>query len=264
MMFSKIRKRFTFANTVAALALLFAMSGGAYAAGRYVITSPKQIKPSVLKTLQGKNGANGAAGAQGPAGPQGPAGAQGPAGVAGTGSQGEKGEKGESGTSITSTKLSAKNVNCPEGGSEFTAATEKKTYACNGKEGSPWTAGGTLPAGKSEQGAWAVRGTAAKQGEVRTTAVSFTIPLPSEPTAMVFNPIGELEQGCKGSVEKPEAEPGNLCIFAGETLVHKGGLAFFAATSFATGAGAELLFQTAAPTVAGEEVSEEGTWAVTR
>jgi hypothetical protein len=38
------------------LALVFAMSGGAYAARRFVITSTKQIKPSVLKSLSGIDG----------------------------------------------------------------------------------------------------------------------------------------------------------------------------------------------------------------
>jgi hypothetical protein len=37
---------------VAALALVFAMSGGAYAASRYVITSTKQISLEVLESLK--------------------------------------------------------------------------------------------------------------------------------------------------------------------------------------------------------------------
>ena len=39
---------------MATLALIFAMSGGAYAASHYLITSTKQIKPSVLGHLKGK------------------------------------------------------------------------------------------------------------------------------------------------------------------------------------------------------------------
>jgi hypothetical protein len=55
-----MRGRLSYANVVVTLALVFAMSGGAFAAGRYLITSTKQIKPSVLKQLQGKAGAIGA------------------------------------------------------------------------------------------------------------------------------------------------------------------------------------------------------------
>ena len=55
--------------TLVALAVLFFMLGGAAVAGKhYVITSAKQIKPSVLKQLKG---AKGPKGAQGPIGPQG-------------------------------------------------------------------------------------------------------------------------------------------------------------------------------------------------
>ncbi len=46
-MFSMIRKRLTYANVAMTLALVFAMTGGAYAAKKYMITSKKQIKPSV-------------------------------------------------------------------------------------------------------------------------------------------------------------------------------------------------------------------------
>lgn len=52
-MLLRVRKRLTYANVAMTLALVFAMSGGAYAAKKYVISSTKQIKPSVLKQLQG-------------------------------------------------------------------------------------------------------------------------------------------------------------------------------------------------------------------
>jgi hypothetical protein len=75
---SKIRRRVTYANVAATLALVFAMSGGAYAATHYKITSKAQISPKVLKTLKG------AKGGRGPAGPAGAAGAAGAPGAAGT------------------------------------------------------------------------------------------------------------------------------------------------------------------------------------
>lgn len=62
-------------NFVAWLALFVALGGTSLAASHYVITSTKQIKPSVLKKLTGKTGAKG---------PQGPAGAAGLAGAKGS------------------------------------------------------------------------------------------------------------------------------------------------------------------------------------
>jgi hypothetical protein len=44
-----IRRHVTYADVAATLALVFAMSGGALAAKHYLLTSTKQIKPSVLK-----------------------------------------------------------------------------------------------------------------------------------------------------------------------------------------------------------------------
>src|SRR5580693_7891888 len=48
-MFSRIRKRLSYTNIVMTLALFFAISGGAYAASKVLITSTKQISPKVLK-----------------------------------------------------------------------------------------------------------------------------------------------------------------------------------------------------------------------
>jgi hypothetical protein len=47
-------RHLSYANVVSTLALLFAMTGGALAASHYVITSTKQIKPSVLEKLTPK------------------------------------------------------------------------------------------------------------------------------------------------------------------------------------------------------------------
>jgi hypothetical protein len=74
----------------ATVALVVSLGGGtALAMNAYVITSTKQIKPSVLKKLHGAegpagtNGTNGAAGSAGPAGPTGPAGMNGSNGAPG-------------------------------------------------------------------------------------------------------------------------------------------------------------------------------------
>jgi len=83
--FSAIRARLTYANVVATLALLFAMSGGALAAKHYLINSTKQINPKVLKKLHGARGARGAIGPNGLVGPQGVQGPIGHAGIRGGG-----------------------------------------------------------------------------------------------------------------------------------------------------------------------------------
>lgn len=73
-------RRPSVSSVIALLALFFALGGTAIAAKHYLITSTKQIKPSVLSQLHGHNGAQGPAGAQGALGPQGPAGPGGPPG----------------------------------------------------------------------------------------------------------------------------------------------------------------------------------------
>jgi hypothetical protein len=178
-MFSGVRRRMTYANVAATVAVVFAMSGGAYAASKYLITSTKQIKPSVLASLKGKAGANGAAGAQGPAGPQGPAGAGGAKGEPGPqGSQGKEGPAGKDGTNGT------------------TGFTE------------------TLPSGKTLKGEWDVSGYVAEELNFVQNSVSFGIPLEEEPVTHYIKAKEATPAGCTGNVEEPGAEKGNLCIFA--------------------------------------------------
>ncbi len=77
-----IARHVTYANVVATLALILALSGTAMAAKHYLITSTRQIQPSVLKQLRG---ATGPRGPSGPGGPEGPAGAPGRSGQSGPG-----------------------------------------------------------------------------------------------------------------------------------------------------------------------------------
>ncbi len=83
---NSLRRHLSYANVVATLALLFAMSGGALAAKHYLINSTTQVNPKVLKKLKGKPGKTGAVGPQGASGPQGPAGINGKDGTNGTNS----------------------------------------------------------------------------------------------------------------------------------------------------------------------------------
>jgi hypothetical protein len=89
---SRIRKRLTYANVIATLALILVVGGGTAIAGsqfgKETIGSraikkesigPGKLTPAAKAALQGSAGPRGAAGPAGPAGPQGP---QGPAGSA--------------------------------------------------------------------------------------------------------------------------------------------------------------------------------------
>ena len=93
---SKWGGRLSYANVTATLALVFAMSGGALAASRYLINSTRQINPKVLKALRANAAKAGSAGATGPAGA---AGTEGPPGAAGAqGNEGPPGRVGKEGT----------------------------------------------------------------------------------------------------------------------------------------------------------------------
>jgi hypothetical protein len=142
-MFQAIRKRLTPSTVIATLALVFAMSGGAYAASKYLITSTKQIKPSVLKKLTGKAGP---AGKEGLAGKTGTNGAQGPAGEKGTaGTNGVNGKDGTNGESVTIKPYLTSGSECKkQGGSEFKVGSAAPTFACNGADGKPGEAGKTV------------------------------------------------------------------------------------------------------------------------
>jgi hypothetical protein len=214
-MLKAIRRRCNATGVVAVLALVLAMSGGAFAAGRYLITSTKQIKPSVLKSLQGKAGPAGAAGAQGPAGATGPTGPQGP--------KGDTGVAGANGTSVINVESKGKIGSCKEGGSEFKSASGT-TFACNGEKGTTGFTE-TLPAGKTERGEWQAYAPSAKAD----ATVSFVIPLTRAPTVHYIKMATESNgvpafptppAGCTGNVEEPGAEPGNLCIFTGINAEH--------------------------------------------
>ncbi|HTZ87981.1 MAG TPA: hypothetical protein VMB05_15040 [Solirubrobacteraceae bacterium] len=183
---------------------MLAMSGGAFAAGKYLITSTKQIKPSVLAQLKkagpaGPAGAKGANGTNGASGPQGPAGPTGPAGAAGA--KGETGPQGPAGTAGTPGAKGEKGLNGETG---FTA---------------------TLPAGKTETGTWAVNVFGASAEGISFIPISFSIPLGSSGEAFYLNATETITKagtgGCTGTVTAPTAPAGKLCIYTDEEETEK-------------------------------------------
>ncbi len=236
-MLSFIRKRVTYANVAMTFALVFAMSGGAYAAKHYVIASTKQINPKVLKQLQGKTGPAGATGPAGTAGKEGPAGKAGTNGTNGksvvlaevkpgetackllggasfeaegtgtklfacNGAEGKAGAPGAPGENVTVKALAADNGSgkCEEGGAEFANKTGT-AFACNGAGGS---GGGHLPktlaSGDTLTGMWAT----GSQGEVdkSVTVTPTTKEIETEVNGVkekvtVVTNIGEVQEGSK-------------------------------------------------------------------
>jgi len=246
----------SYANVVATLALFFAVSGGAaYAASHYLITSTKQIKPSVLASLKGKAGPAGPAGPAGSAGAAGTgtagsAGPAGPAGPAGTGTEGKEGK------GVTSAPFTGPKGTCLEGGTAFTSASGT-TYACNGEVGAQGPPGKNgvihgaepLPSGATETGVWGIHLPGESEGGKGTEAngfatISFPIQLAAAITEEYYLTVKEQkkenvnctglsgpektaceaklteqlanEAKCPGTVEAPTApNNGTFCLYRG-------------------------------------------------
>jgi hypothetical protein len=206
-----------------------------------------------------------------PPGPLGPAGAAGP-----KGDPGAAGANGASGTGVTTKSFSGAKGLCDEGGVEVISASPT-VNVCNGPEGEPgepWTAGGTLPPGRTETGAFVLTGS---RFSYITTAISFPIPLPASiplSNAIFIAPNDPVspdsncentEHGDPASWKNPEAKPGYLCVFEGFTSgVDTNGAGFeFLAPSGASSVGADPVGATLAQPTTQAEAFAEGTWAVT-
>lgn len=222
-MISRIVRHVHASTAIAFAALVLSISGGAFALGAQNGgpgtkpppggTSSRHTTAVVVATASKKSKTK--VGPRGPAGPRGasgPAGATGPAGAAG--SAGAKGENGSPGT--------------PGGPGEKGSQGEKGLQGEKGEQGPAGTIGKTLPSKATETGAWSL--TAKKQDEGTRVIVPLSFPIPMESdeskteTPMFdenhvhFFAEGEVAtagNGCgAGSGAKPEAEPGNVCVYA--------------------------------------------------
>jgi len=251
---SRIKKHLTPSTVIAFLALVFAITGGAFAAtghgggsGSHATLTASAAKskgksgPRGPKGATGATGKTGLTGAVGPQGPQGGTGATGATGATGlTGPEGKKGEKGEQGeetfgqpgknvvTKAFTGKEEPAAEPCKKVGGESVEVenTPPASYVCNGVGGSGYPE--VLPEGKTESGTIS---TALTTGGTAYVPISFTIPL----KAAIIKPAVHIVTGeeqtngtvppectikregttIPGSAEAPVAAPGNFCLYEG-------------------------------------------------
>jgi hypothetical protein len=258
-MLSPLRNRFGIPGVISVIALVFAMLGGAYAANH-------SGGGKATVSAKAKKGPRGPKGATGPAGPTGPAGANGKDGAAGAigpagpqgaaGPAGSAGPAGAKGKSVTATPIPAEPTESlcnGYGGVEYLIEDDfEGTAVCNGEEGKPWTAGGTLPPGETETGFYVASGGSkeftteykfineAEEEETKkekvtvgseeiVSPISFSLPLEQRiKVGHVFYGYGTDIEGTEtptpftehcpgGSFQNPVVKnPGELCVYAGE------------------------------------------------
>jgi hypothetical protein len=207
------------------VALIVALGGGAFAATQSAKKPAKGLTKAQVIALIKANAGAGPAGAPGPQGLPGAAGAKGDAGA-----QGEKGLKGDKGTDGTngtngSPGKSAKVTPVPLldakcaglGGAvvEVEATPGTEAEVCNGKEGSPWTAGGVLPSGSTETGAWAFNATTEDSEVVAPISIPIRLASQLGEENVHFQGQTEFATNCTGSVLQPKAASEHLCVYYG-------------------------------------------------
>lgn len=181
-MLNIVRRNLNLPTAVAVVALVFAMTGGAFAAKDQLTSSKQTAKhKKKKKAKRGPRGPRGKRGAQGLPGPQGLPGLQ--------GIPGPKGDRGAQGP--------------------------------KGDTGSPWTAGGFLPSGKSLAGTWfAGVGPEVLPGKgAAATSISFGLPIGAPPEVVIIKKEQEGIENpakCPGSVAVPLAAKGTLCLYTAQ------------------------------------------------
>jgi hypothetical protein len=161
------------ALVVACLALFVASTGTSIAANHYLITSTKQIKPSVIKQLKGAKGPRGqsVSGLTGPQGPKGDTGATGVTGSTGaTGATGPAGPTGAAGAAGATGSTGATGVTGTNGTNGAQGPTGPQgPVGATGVTGSTGATGATGPAGPT-----GAAGAAGATGSTGATGVTGT------------------------------------------------------------------------------------------
>lgn len=225
-MLSRMHQKLGTAGFIISIVALIAALGGTAAA---LTSADKNLVKSESKKFS-KQFSNQFSKKYAKPGPAGAPGAKGDAGAAGAagkdGAPGAAGAPGADGKTPTITKFANAKLGCTEGGVEV-KLSPTEVAACNGvkgEKGEPWTAGGTLPAGETETGAWAMYGAGYRaEPEVNPTVfqstpskgpISFTIPTATAPQSVFLSPSETSAPGCPGIVDGlPTADPGNLCVY---------------------------------------------------
>jgi hypothetical protein len=222
-MFQRIHEKLGTAGfVIAVVALLVALSGGAYAASGGLSGKQKKEVEKIAKKFAGKPGANGTNGANGAQGAPGAKGDKGDAGTAGS--------NGAPGAGVTGTAIAGGGACGKSAGVKYTLSGTS-TNVCSGETGFTKT----LPAGEEEKGTWNAFFTATVETFPAAVGnISFPIPLAAAGTkSFVFNAeeteneefgkngsaacvVGEpscVPTGCGGTLEVPTAAAGILCVY---------------------------------------------------
>jgi hypothetical protein len=220
--------RLTSAHAIALLALVLAMSGGAYAAAKI---GAKDIKRNAVRSKHIRNGqvavadlsptVRRALSRRGPAGPAGPRGATGP-----RGSRGPRGFRGTTGPTGPAGPV-------PE----------------------------TLPSGRTIRGTFAVGGAAATAGDAFDQGVTFQYAAASAPAVHVVGVGAAAPAECAGNAATPAAAAGHLCVYVAEGAAP---VVFDPSQPRATGAGkaSRYGFGLSAVAAAPGPARSAGTWAL--
>jgi hypothetical protein len=224
---ARVRRRLTFANVVSLMALFVALSGGAYA-----VTIPKrsvgarQLKRNAVTRSKIKNRA------------------------------------------VTSSKVKDRSLRAkdfrsgelpagPTGAKGVQGIQGPQGHA--GAKGPPGPFPGTLSRGITLRGIYAIRFTAQAAFEFQEEGISFGFRFSSAPRAhyVAPPPAGVVPAECAGgSVDQPEAKPGNICFFSRFRKNEHGNLFVISPTTF----GDQIEVEAEEAT---KDTDDDGSWAAT-